>query len=127
MQTIQDKDIEFVASLWPHYSKKADHVTWFRHQAQIFASVAIYKDEKIVSWLLESLIGSLLHLFTVPEHRGKGLATIVIREMCKKLIANGQTPFAFIVPGNVTSERLFLRCGFKKLSEESAIEIINTQ
>ena len=126
MQTIQDKDIEFVASLWPHYSKKANHDMFFRYLAQTFSSVAIYKDEKIVSWLLESLIGSFLHLFTVPEHRGKGLAAIVIQEMCKKIIVKGRTPFCAIVPGNITSERLFLRCGFKKWGEEP-IDIIATQ
>ena len=75
--------------------------------------------------MFESSIGNFLHLFTVPEHRGKGLAAIVVQEACKKIIAKGQRQFCHIVDGNEKSEKLFVRFGFKKLNVPISFVTIN--
>ncbi len=126
IQEIQDKDFEFIGCSWPYYSNLGEG-KFFKHVARKYGSAAVYKDGKIVSWVFESSIGSLVHLFTVPEHRGKGLATIVIQEMCKKIIVEGRTPFCFIVPGNKSSENVFGQLGFKRLETPRKFICINLQ
>ena len=114
IKKIKDEDFDFIGSSWPFASNRGEG-NFFKYIGQKYRSSAIYKEDEVVSWVFESSIGNFLHLFTVPEHRGKGLAAIVIKDMCKKMFAKGQKPYSFIVCGNESSEKVFLRIGFKRL------------
>ena len=51
-------------------------------------------------------------LYTLPEHRRKGYAKILISAMAKKLHAQGLPVYCFIEEENVVSYKLFKNMGF---------------
>ena len=113
-------DIDFVCSKWPHMRGSED-IERFRFMAENLETVAVYtvvdggKKKEIASWVFEGTEGQLSHLFTVPEHRNKGLGSYVVQEMCRRLLGKGQQPFVNIVCGNKASEKLFTNFGFSKV------------
>lgn len=72
-------------------------------------SAAIFVDGKPVCWCLCHLEGSLGMLYTLPEHRHKGYALEVMTALCNQLIAQGNTPYAYIVCDNVASLNLAVK------------------
>ena len=48
-------------------------------------------------------------LYTLPEHRHKGYALEVMTALCNQLIAQGNTPYAYIVCDNVASLNLAVK------------------
>nr|XP_024660433.1 glycine N-acyltransferase-like protein 3 isoform X2 [Maylandia zebra] len=65
-----------------------------------------------VSWILVYDYCALGMLYTLPEHRGKGYAKIVISTLAKKLHAEGYPVFCYIEEDNVLSYKLFKNMGF---------------
>uniref|UniRef100_A0A3P9BP87 Glycine N-acyltransferase-like protein n=1 Tax=Maylandia zebra TaxID=106582 RepID=A0A3P9BP87_9CICH len=65
-----------------------------------------------VSWILVCDYCALGMLYTLPEHRGKGYAKIVISTLAKKLHAEGYPVFCYIEEDNVLSYKLFKNMGF---------------
>ncbi|XP_014193591.1 glycine N-acyltransferase-like protein 3 [Haplochromis burtoni] len=65
-----------------------------------------------VSWILVYDYCALGMLYTLPEHRGKGYAKIVISTLAKKLHAEGYPVFCYIEEDNVLSYKLFKNLGF---------------
>ena len=77
-------------------------------------SCAVYTSDNTntpVSWGMQYPHGHFGHVYTLPEYRRRGLATIVVRELCKLVIADGLTPVAIVELGNPISG-LFLNLGF---------------
>ena len=67
-----------------------------------------------ISWVTGSGLGVLYHLYTVEEHRGKGLGTLVIQGITEKLLAIGVTPLVYIELDNKPSQSLFTKCGYDR-------------
>ena len=67
-----------------------------------------------VAWVIEYPSGEIGHLYTVEEHRQKGQATVVMREMCKKVIARGDLPLCVTTYDNPTYG-LLKKLGFLEL------------
>ncbi|CAI5653748.1 glycine N-acyltransferase-like protein 3 isoform X3 [Oreochromis niloticus] len=65
-----------------------------------------------VSWILVYDYCALGILYTLPEHRGKGLAKILISILAKKLHAEGYPVYCYIEEDNVLSYKLFRNIGF---------------
>ena len=72
-------------------------------------SSAVYVDGEPVCWCLMHRENSLGMLYTMPEHRRKGYALAVMVDICKKIVANGEVPYGYIVKGNISSENLAKR------------------
>uniref|UniRef100_A0AC35TT56 Glycine N-acyltransferase-like protein n=1 Tax=Rhabditophanes sp. KR3021 TaxID=114890 RepID=A0AC35TT56_9BILA len=60
-------------------------------------------DNKLASYVMTDPAGFLTHLYTVEEHRYKGLGTAVELEACKKMIVLNRIPFKQIEHYNVLS------------------------
>lgn len=69
---------------------------------------------KPVSWILTYASCALGMLYTLPEHRGKGYAKVLINSMARKLTAQGYPVFCFIEEENRTSYQLFKSMGFSE-------------
>nr|XP_043901418.1 glycine-N-acyltransferase-like protein 3 [Solea senegalensis] len=65
-----------------------------------------------VSWILLYEYCAMGLLYTVPEHRGKGYAKVLVSTMAKRLRAEGHPVFCFIEEDNIISYRLFKNLGF---------------
>lgn len=65
-----------------------------------------------VSWILLYDYCALGILYTLPEHRGKGYAKVLVSIMAKNLQAEGYPVYCFIEEGNTVSHTLFKNMGF---------------
>ncbi|KAM3863032.1 glycine N-acyltransferase-like protein 3 [Diretmus argenteus] len=65
-----------------------------------------------VSWILVYDYCAMGILYTLPEHRGKGYAKVLVSTMAKKLHAQGYPVYCFIEEDNLVSYRLFKNMGF---------------
>lgn len=51
-------------------------------------------------------------LYTLPEHRGKGYAKVLISTMARQLSAEGFPVYCFIEEDNTLSYKVFTNLGF---------------
>ncbi|XP_038592890.1 glycine N-acyltransferase-like protein 3 [Micropterus salmoides] len=65
-----------------------------------------------VSWILVYDYCAMGILYTLPEHRGKGYAKVLVSILAKRLHAQGYPVYCFIEEENVLSYRLFKNLGF---------------
>uniref|UniRef100_A0AAY4E7W7 Glycine N-acyltransferase-like protein n=1 Tax=Denticeps clupeoides TaxID=299321 RepID=A0AAY4E7W7_9TELE len=65
-----------------------------------------------VAWVLTYANGALGMLYTLPEHRGKGYAKVLISTLSRQLHAQGHPVFCFIERENKLSYRIFKGLGF---------------
>lgn len=65
-----------------------------------------------VSWILLYDYCAMGLLYTMPEHRGKGYAKVVVSTMAKRLFAEGYPVYSFIEVENEVSYRLYKSLGF---------------
>ncbi|XP_038664771.1 glycine N-acyltransferase-like isoform X3 [Scyliorhinus canicula] len=67
-----------------------------------------------VSWILTYQYGAMGLLYTLPEHRRKGFAKLLVTKMVKVLQNLGQPIYCFIDEENTKSYQLFEKLGFKE-------------
>ena len=65
-----------------------------------------------VSWILVYDYCAMGLLYTMPEHRGKGYAKILVSTLAKRLHAEGLPVYCFIEVENEVSFKLFKSLGF---------------
>lgn len=86
----------------PYHADKQDIIECLSNRV----SSAVYVDGKPVCWCLIHHENSLGMLYTLPNYRRKGYALAVMVDICKKLVANGDCPYGYIIKGNTASEQL---------------------
>ena len=113
LDSIHSSNVEPIASKWHPYDGLKRLMI---HYITNYPSVAIYdttrEPAQPISWVTSSGLGSLWHLYTVEEHRGKGLGTIVIQEITHKLLTGGVTPLTYIQLSKKSSQSIFAKCGY---------------
>ncbi|KAM9364945.1 glycine N-acyltransferase-like protein 3 [Pholidichthys leucotaenia] len=78
-----------------------------------FPTCCIMDDQhQPVSWILLYDYCALGMLYTMPEHRGKGYAKVLISVMSKKIHTEGYPVYCFIEEENEVSYKLFTKMGF---------------
>ena len=111
IDSIHSSDIEYVVSKLEPAKNSPKMKRLMRHFITNYPNVAIYhtsiEPPHPVSCIVSSGLGSFFHLFTDEEHRGKGLAFIVGREIIRKMLAKGMTPISYVYIDNTKSQRLF--------------------
>lgn len=70
---------------------------------------------KPVSWVLTYASCAIGMLYTLPEHRGKGYARLVVSALAKRLYSEGYPVYCFIEEENTVSLQLFKRLGFTEV------------
>ncbi|KAK9966904.1 hypothetical protein ABG768_003986 [Culter alburnus] len=66
-----------------------------------------------VSWLLVYQHAALGLLYTLPQHRRKGYAKLLVSILGKSLLERGHPVYCFVEKGNDTSYKLFTSLGFQ--------------
>ncbi|XP_076019339.1 glycine N-acyltransferase-like protein 3 [Genypterus blacodes] len=67
---------------------------------------------QLVAWILSYDYCAMGMLYTLPEHRGKGYAKVLVSTMAKRLHTQGYPVYCFIEEENMASYRLFKNLGF---------------
>ncbi|RXG59178.1 hypothetical protein Avbf_11909 [Armadillidium vulgare] len=128
---LTEKDAELVHKNWIY--NFAEDVESIRRNLESLPSMAAYikipsseQDNKNnnmesftnkpISWALTRPYGEVGFNFTFPEYRCKGLSGAVTKELVKKLIEDGITPFINVAGKNLPAVKAIENIGFKKYS-----------
>ncbi|KAJ0066776.1 hypothetical protein NL108_002330 [Boleophthalmus pectinirostris] len=109
--SLNESHIEIVIKTWKFGRKDA----WgmIKNMVFNFPSCCILDAEgRPVSWVLTYACGSMGMLYTVPEHRGKGYAKMVISALARRFFTEGYPVYCFIEEDNTVSCQLFKGLGF---------------
>jgi len=80
----------------------------------VFILKGAYRDGKLISWCLTKFDGSIGTVFTKPEARGLGLATILMIHLLSKLFELQERAFCYIAHDNIASLRMFEKLGYHR-------------
>lgn len=81
-------------------------------------------DNKLLSSSMSLHSGGIFILYTHLDHRKKGYAEIIVRNMAQEIRKRGRIPFGTILLENTPSLNLFKKIGFKEFSRVDFISII---
>ena len=111
---LEPQHLDYVVSKWYRDVKeKSKYVlSYFDHMMQHCESAAIFRADdptKPVSWGMQHPYGQIGHGFTHEEYRKKGFVSHALREVSKKIIADGDLPeFNFAANSTILKRDGFL-------------------
>ncbi|KAN0041202.1 hypothetical protein ACTFIV_003738 [Dictyostelium citrinum] len=113
-------DIEVANSYWKYKGQfSIEEFKWCVDNGLAFG----YKiNEKLISWNLIKSDGKTVHLFTLPEYRGKGYALKVKSITLITILKNNLLPLSYIYDDNTASQNLSLKLGFQKTLSVQSID-----
>ncbi len=95
-----------------HWQLVSDGTFYKADQQEIFEAIdnrptaCIYDGDNPVCWCLVHTDNALGMLYTMPDYRHRGYALEVMTCICERLLEKNMVPHAYIVKGNVASEKL---------------------
>ncbi|XP_069546232.1 glycine N-acyltransferase [Brachyistius frenatus] len=112
LSSLDESHIDLVNQMWK-FGENKDALRMIRNMISNFPSCCVLDAEgKPVSWILTYASCAMGMLYTLPEHRGKGYAKVLVSSMTKRQRAQGYPVYCFIEEGNMVSYRLFKSLGF---------------
>jgi GNAT superfamily N-acetyltransferase len=110
-----------INSLWHHRFDGSDKFISYTIKNHKNAGLFNYHKE-LVAWCLRYDNGSLGILQVAENHRRKGYGSLVTKFLSKKIAKEEKSAvISLIVPGNVKSEKMFEKLGFKNLGQHSSL------
>jgi len=118
---LQPSHAEYIALYWPYWDDRPLlRTARFLHCIDA-GSVGLFTQTtppQLVSWaVVDVYTSSIHHLYTLEEYRRRGLASAVVRELCRKIQAKGEVPLSYVALGNHTSVALFEKLDFSEQKE----------
>lgn len=112
MSSLDLSHVDLVNKTWKFGGDEKGHST-ITHYITNFPSCCITDEHgQPVSWILLYDYCAMGLLYTLPEHRGKGHAKVLISAMARRLIAEGFPVYCFIEEENTASIKAFTNLGF---------------
>jgi len=68
----------------------------------------------LISWSLTKYNGSVGTVFTKPEARGLGLATILNAYVASKIFEQQEQAYCFVAYDNIASLKMFEKLGYRR-------------
>nr|XP_029132064.1 glycine N-acyltransferase-like protein 3 [Labrus bergylta] len=110
---LQNHYLHLIKIMTWKFSNSDEALVMIRNMVTNFPSCCVLDDEgQPVSWILVYDYCAMGMLYTLPEHRGKGYAKVLICSMARRLHAEGYPVYCFIEEENTLSHRLFTKLGF---------------
>ncbi len=125
MDSLTVNDVEFVNENYEYRSEYS--LERIRNAIVNGPTSCIRVDGLPVSYAAINDDGSIGYMYTLKEHRGKGYAFEVSKDISMKVIERGLTPFVQIHQGNSNSLNLALKAGFERANDVYWMGIINTE
>ncbi|XP_038594039.1 glycine N-acyltransferase-like [Micropterus salmoides] len=112
VSSLDESHVGLVNQTWK-FGKSGEAARMIRNMLANFPSCCVLDAEgKPVSWILTYASCAMGMLYTLPAHRGKGFARVLVSAMTKKLHTQGYPVYCFIEEENMLSYRLFKNLGF---------------
>ncbi|XP_072942579.1 uncharacterized protein [Epargyreus clarus] len=107
--------VNLVASTWPHRYPDCDFLFEILIKAKL--GYGLFRNGKLISWVLIRESGSLLHLYTLQEERRKGYGELILKMISDILIKDDKYVVAFCAVGNDNAAKLYLKLNFQALGD----------
>lgn len=105
--SLNESHIGMINQTWK-FGQRDEAVRMIQNMVKNFPSCCLLDaDRKPVSWILTYASCAMGMLYTLPEHRGKGYAKVVVSAMAKRFHAEGYPVFCFVEEDNTVSYNLF--------------------
>ncbi|XP_054455882.1 glycine N-acyltransferase [Anoplopoma fimbria] len=112
LRSLDESHVGLVNQTWK-FGKNEGSLRMIGNMLANFPSCCVLDREgKPASWILTYASCAMGMLYTLPEHRGKGYAKVLISAIAKRLHAQGYPVYCFIEEENQVSHRLFKSLGF---------------
>ncbi|KAM3606679.1 uncharacterized protein V6R79_021075 [Siganus canaliculatus] len=112
LSSLDESHVGLVNHMWK-FGEENEAVRMIQNMVANFPSCCVLDQEgKPVSWILTYGSCAMGMLYTLPEHRGKGYAKVIISTLAKKLHSQGFPVYCNIEEENTVSYRLFTNLGF---------------
>lgn len=112
LSSLDESHVGLVNQTWK-FGNDEGSVRMIRNMIVNFPSCCVLDAEgQPVSWILTYASCAMGMLYTLPEHRGKGYAKVLVSTMAKRFHAQGFPVYCFIEEENVVSYKLFKNLGF---------------
>ncbi|XP_041644940.1 glycine N-acyltransferase-like [Cheilinus undulatus] len=112
LSSLNESHVSLVNQMWK-FGKSENSLGMIRGMVTNFPSCCVLDAEgKPVSWVLMYETCAMGILYTLPEHRRKGYAKVLIYSMAKRLHTEGYPVYCSIEEDNMPSHGLFKSLGF---------------
>ncbi|KAK9694192.1 FR47-like protein [Popillia japonica] len=111
---LNQSHLKLVNSHWPHRFEGSEEYLGTYVEMNNCYGIFLKSNDELVCWIMKNNMGQLSVLQTLPEYTRKGYATILTKMLSKEIAEEGHHPLATIVVGNIASEMLFKKLGFRK-------------
>ncbi|KAJ8248622.1 hypothetical protein GJAV_G00243980 [Gymnothorax javanicus] len=112
LSSLDESHLDLVMGAWK-FSEGRDSSRMIRNMICNFPSCCLLDEDGMpVAWILTDSTCAMGLLYTVPEHRGKGCAKILISTLARRLHALGYPVYCNIEEENHVSYQLFTKLGF---------------
>ncbi|KAK5580850.1 hypothetical protein RB653_000874 [Dictyostelium firmibasis] len=109
------EDAEIINSKWQYKSNES--INFLRWSCSQTISAGYRINGELVSWIILYTDGSIGSLYTLEDHRGKGLSKKVVSYILIKFFENGfDHPYCFVRDNNISSQKVMRGFGFKPTS-----------
>lgn len=121
------KHAHLINATWPHRYEGSEH--YYRSLLQLNGGLALVTGEKrdqLAGWVLTNEYGAVAHLYIQPDHRQRGLASVLVKAWVTQMVATwemtgdeieGSEVIAYILDVNHASRTLFQKLGFIEMSK----------
>jgi len=100
-------DAKFVNETW--HGRFPGSLKFVQDRIRHFPSVCLREssgERRLASFEIVHPVGMMNHLYTVPEFRRRGLATLVELKLAQLLIERNHIPVKVLMPGNIEGEKI---------------------
>ena len=107
--------------VWKHMQDNTCLGVVAEDEGKVIADAVIYLFETMPDEVnVRGLTAMLYNVYTLPEYRGRGIGTAVLR----RCLAQGKPVYLYVFTGNVRAVALYEREGFRKVEDVSPTRCI---
>jgi len=100
---------------WPYFTELPDKTKTISTFIETFISVGAFSTEtpaQPVSWSCLLHCGEIAFVYTMEQHRRKGLSSAVVKTMTVKVLDAKMTPYLLVKAENINAKKLFENAGY---------------
>lgn len=124
IKELTDENVDKINSIWPHRSEGSE--IFVSYSIKYHLNVGLFDDDNnLVAWCLRYDNGALGILQTDANYLRKGLGSVVVKALSKKISEEFQCDnIALVVQENAKSMNLFTKLGFRKIGSHTWYNLI---
>ncbi|XP_055920168.1 uncharacterized protein LOC129951846 [Eupeodes corollae] len=113
---VRIEDVDLINYHWPHNFPGSEK--FVDRLVRLSQNIGAYDENgNLVAWCLVLPLGGLGLLQVLDSHKRKGLGSLVVKAMAKMNAEKGLETMAPVLDGNIASQTMFERLGFRKIQE----------